>query len=240
MMLFSLFFIIALSSIKIKVQAAFDSGEIGKFNIGELFAFYNFGKDACARANQFAVAKKDGSGECQWKIGDNFVKNDAKDKNDLPIEDYNQDCVFSCVPKPGSKMWHTEKIINRFLNNKGANRANYNLYTYLIPCTSCDSGSEVPGGKVESADLDEYKGVYYSYIPKTGKSSSVGTEVKNDALLGTGGLATIITKTKVDLKALKTDIEKGKKDKKSKDKIVEGIVGVYQKKAAESYFKQHP
>ena len=113
----------------------------------------------CVSNNQFAIAKKVGSGQCQWEISGDYARRVIDDKADLPIADFNRNCYFACVPAHGSKKWHTEKIINRRLKDYAHDRSQFDMYSYLAPCRACVDGAATQGGGIEKADLDKYRGM---------------------------------------------------------------------------------
>ena len=175
----------------------------------------------CVKDTQFAVAKKQGSGECQWKIKRDFSPVAGVTKTDLmePIEDANKNCYFACAIDK-KKTSHTEKVINRFLMSQNILRSDFDLYTYLSPCDKCIHGSD-DKGKVEKADLDQYNKVYFTEpTDRTGRVQPYGYKLENDELLtgGIPGLTAIGKNSKVDLEKVKSVIEKGKKEKKTKMK----------------------
>ena len=229
------------------IQADMTGDTISQFNVGQIFAFYEFkGKDTqeFCLAYQFAVAKKKGSGNCQWKIKNDFSRTVIDKKYDLPIEDANKNCFFSCVPAASSKSktWHSEKIINRYLENKGIERSDFDLYTQLAPCQNCMDGSKVEG-VIEKADLDKYNKVYYNF--DNGETKITATRITNDKLLDKGpknyGLKALQQTTKVDLAKVKSEINDGKSNKKSKDEIITGVQSdEYLHNAVESFLDQHP
>eukprot|EP00794_Sanderia_malayensis_P004160 gene4160-4714_t len=235
--------VIIFSTSVVKINAKFGADEIEKFNIGQLFAFYNMA--VCKKPSQFAVAKKDGSGECQWKISADFLVTPAPTKDDLPIEDKNGNCVFACLGTSSSKALHTEKVINRFLKGKaGEKRSEYNLYTYLAPCKYCDGTEPVPDNTGETAELDEFKGVYYTEKPNDINFADVskGSQVINEILQTTTskGLNAIKKNTEVDLDSVKTTIREGKAANESKDTIINEASGSkYLKSAIKSYLDQN-
>ncbi len=218
-----------------------------QFNIGQLFAFYNM-DNLCKTWSQVAVAKKDDSKACQWKISADFStpnverrrKEDGDGKSDKmipPIEDYNGNCLFSCVFGGDVKYWHTEKVINRYLVAEGANREEYNLQTFKAPCEACELGTQERGGRGEKAELEQYLTVYYT------KGNGFGRKIQSDALSKAGsepGLAAIKYKTRVNLNAVKTKVIEGRKYGKTEAEILEGIRDIYLQNAVESYLKQHP
>ena len=234
MAVFSIVLVVFLLIVKINAEITSDS--IAQFNIGQLFAFYD-ADGLCKSTTQFAVAKKGGE-DCQWEIAEDFTPKNIDKETDLPVKDKDGNCYFACVFKTGRPRLHTEKVINRKLKADGIDRSNFDLYTYLAPCTKCINGP-APGG--ETAELDEFKAVYYSYKPE--EVATKGSEVKNDDLLekdAQKGLAAIQETTKVTLSNVKDAINNGKGANKSKQEIIDGVDDKYEKNAVKSYLDQHP
>ena len=229
--------ILAVVLLNVRINGEITPESIGQFNIGQLFAFYEAEK-LCTNEGQFAVAKKIGSNDCQWEIGKDLQPATITSEG-LPITDINGNCYFSCVFDRKEPASHTEMVINRKLKGEHVKRKDFDLYTYLEPCKTCIGGV---GGGGETAELVEFKAVYYTLESKGEKSK--GMQVKNDALLKTEiqqGLAAIKETTKVTLRNIKNAIQNGKDANKSEGEIIGGIKdNEYEKNAVESYFKQHP
>ena len=228
--------ILAVVLLNVRINGEITPESIGQFNIGQLFAFYK-AENLCKSNTQFGVAKRSGTTDCQWKIGKDFERETIGVEN-LPVEDKNGNCYFTCITATGKPPLHAEKVINRKLKKDGIDRNQFDLYTFLAPCYKCIEGT---GRDKETAELEKYKGVYYSYKPEGVETK--GSEVKNDKLLEKNdlrGLLTIIDTTKVTLSIVKDAINNGKDAKKSKQEIIDGVTGDYQKNAVKSYLDQHP
>ena len=220
----------------LQANADITSDTIPKFNIGQLFSFYD-ADTLCKSKTQFAVAKKPGTGNCQWKIAENFSREKLENEGDLPVRDVKGNCFFACVWKTGRPRLHTEKVINRKFVSDGIQRSDFDMYTYLAPCSKCINGPATGG---ETAEFDEFRAVFYSNNEEGG--ATVGSEVKNDELLQKDlqkGLSAIKETTKVDLDDVKKEVQDGKSAGKSKEDIVNGVEGKYLKNAVQSYLDQN-
>ena len=244
--MFFITFLLILVNSNVRLEAVITEDTISDFNIGQLFAFYNtIGLCDLRAPSQFAVAKRVGSGKCQWKIDKNYTPQPINKESDLPVADFKGNCYFSCVHQTLTPRLHTEKVINRHMKDKGIDRKQFDMYTFLAPCPKCQVTSK---NNPETAELDQFKAVYWTINP--GKyDTQTYHQVKNDALLyrapangnsGAGGLLVIKEKTKVDLTEVKNEIETGKNAKKSDKEIIAGVNDEYLKNAVVSYLEQHP
>ena len=163
--------ILAVVLLNVRINGEITPESIEQFNIGELFAFYDT-SDVCTSKEQFAVAKKVESNDCQWQIGKDLQPATITSEG-LPIEDINGNCYFSCVFGRDKVKFHTEKVINRKLKEKGIRRSDFDLFTFIAPCLACLIGEKE--GE-ETAELDKFNEVYYT-------SGSKGTRVADETLL---------------------------------------------------------
>ena len=155
-------------------EAALSDNSFPEFEIKELFrnVYFNF----YWTKEQFALAKKVSSGNshCQWT---ELALTDVK-PNDLPVEDKGKNCIFAPVNKDtrGDYKFHSERIIDEFIEQKGYDRGDYDFYTYFSPCSICKEGyprnmwKPKPTPPLPPTDFpplpplkfDEYAGRYYS------------------------------------------------------------------------------
>ena len=137
------------------------SATIDQFQIRQLYEIYKFLINHRLQ-RQFAVAKKVRSGYCEWRINADFSRQGVN-AEELPIEDVNSNCIFACVVEKwkGNFDKHTERLIDDYINLKGYDRRNYDLYTYLFPCQTCQEGF-LQQGRLRIL-LESYNGIYYSH-----------------------------------------------------------------------------
>ncbi len=147
--------------------------------------------------------------------------------------------------KKDEALFHTERVIDEFLDDNKRNRKLYNMYSYLAPCNSCKFGftpsdpNELRKEKVRFQE--EYKGTYHTHDESPGYET-FAKQVKYDLLLKSSkgeGLTAIKEATKVDLNDVKKAINDGIAKKTPMEQIVDGIGEGYLKNAVESYLEQH-
>ena len=175
--------------------------------------------------------------DCQWEIEKDLQPATITSRN-LPVKDKDGNCYCSCVFDSNHPPSHTEKVINRKLKEDKVDRKKFDLYTYLAPCYKCIEG----GWDKETAELESFAGVYYSWKPR-GETVTFGKQVGKNAFVikhPKSGLAAIKETTKVTLSNVKDAINNGKDAKISKQEIIDGVKGDYQKNAVKSYLDQHP
>ncbi len=96
---------------------------------------------------------------------------------------------------------------------EGANREEYNLYTFKAPCEECELGTQEHGGRGEKAELEQYLTVVDFW-----------RKIQSDALSKTrskkAGLNAIKYKTQVDLNAVKKEVNREENMGKKRTKFL--------------------
>ena len=150
---------------KMYTEAALSQSSFQEFEIGELFKKVDF-KFSWTK-KQFAIAKKVSSGDshCQWA---GLALTEVTPDN-LPVEDKNKNCIFAPVDEANRRRYkyHSERIIDDFIAEKGYNRGDYDFYTYLAPCDTCGEGTPAkyvkpPASPLPPVKFADYAGCYYS------------------------------------------------------------------------------
>lgn len=234
-LLLAFFFISCL----VAFDATITEQSISDFNIGLLFASY--GLDGfCKSPVQFVVAKRNNTGQCQWKISNDVKTVNIDNETSLPVVDNIGNCLFSCDYKlEEPRMIAEERITSYFANNPLMKISDFDLYTYLAPCDESIRGNLSNCDNEITKSFPKFAGVYFSSNGDSCKG--IGQEVLNDAILKSGsvtGLFAAHKNTKIDFQSIQQavkDINEGKTTLSALRTVSECLY-----KSVAAYFEQHP
>ena len=220
-------------------NAVITNQSIAEFNVGQLFAFYDIA-NFCKSPVQFAIAKRNESSQCQWKIGEDLQPQRVDNKTELPIIDSNENCIFACdysLVKSGAEYLAEKSIKRYFQQNNTASQSQYDLYTYLAPCDESIRGGNT--SEQNNTHFEGYKGVYYTSDP--GRCSTTDHAIENDEVLTHGavtGLLAAKRSTAVSLEHIKAAVRDIHNHNITLEAVKEKGSWIYN--AVASYFHQYP
>ena len=223
----------------VEFDATITEQSISDFNIGLLFASYEL-EGFCKSPVQFVVAKRNNTGQCQWKISSDVETAKIDNETSLPVVDNIGNCLFSCDYKlEEPRMIAEERITSYFANNPSMKMSDFDLYTYLAPCDRSIRGNLSSCDNETTTAFPKFAGVYFSSNGDSCKG--IGQEVLNDAILKSGsvtGLFAAHKNTKIDFQNIQQavkDINEGKTTLSALRTVSECLY-----KSAAAYFEQHP